>query len=354
MVHDRQPSLHRKSKLDLLDAEEVVFEADSYHSNCRCDAFLTRFMTWRSRTSIQRLIKEGKVALVRGGAKSSRMLGGTGLKASTIVLPGDLLHVMLPKPKRDVEAILHDPDDPIIRPLFEDRWLLALNKPPNVPVHPAGQHLHRTIITALNKLYRKPDDPERDIVPKLCHRLDLETSGVLLCGKDDDAHRLVSEQMFARTPEKEYLAIVHGVPAEDHGMIDLPIGPALRRRVQVMKGVRYDEEGKPSRTEYWVEKKFSEFALLRLRLHTGRMHQIRVHCSAIGHPLVGDKIYGGDDSIFLRYYDGAMTDDDRKQLILSRHALHAHRLRITHPMTNEPLEIVAPLADDMAELLGRL
>jgi 23S rRNA pseudouridine1911/1915/1917 synthase len=339
---------HRKSKIELLDAEEVVFEAEPFHSGGRLDAFLTRFMSWRSRTSIQRLIKDGKVTLYRAKQRADS------IKAATIVLPGDLVHVELPKPKRAVEAILHDPNDPIIRPLFEDRWLIALDKPPNVPVHPAGQHLHRTIITALHKLYRKPDDPDHDIVPKLCHRLDLETSGVLLCAKDDDAHRLVSEQMFARTPEKEYLAIVHGEPKDDHGMIDLPLGPAVGRIVQVQKGVRYDEEGRESRTEYRVERRLGKFALLRLRLHTGRMHQIRVHCSAIGHPLVGDKIYGGDPSIFVRYYDGVLTPDDHARLMLPRHALHAQILRLTHPMTQQPLEITAPLAPDMAALLDRL
>lgn len=336
----------RKSKLELLDAEEIVFEADAFHSSGRLDAFLVRFMTWRSRTSIQKLIKEGKVALMRAQVKHDD------IKPSTIVLPGDLIHVVLPKPKRDVEALRED-EDPILRPIFEDRWLIALDKPPSVPVHPAGQHLHRTVITALHKHFRRYDDPEQDIVPKLCHRLDLETSGVLLCAKDDEAHRLVSEQMFQREPEKIYLAIVHGDPPDDHGTIDLPIGPAIGRIVQVRKGVRHDEEGRASRTEYWVERRFGRFSLLRIKLHTGRMHQIRVHCAAIGHPLVGDKIYP-DETIFLRYYDGVLTDADRTKLILSRHALHAHRLSLVHPITLERLEITAPLAPDMVALIERI
>lgn len=349
MTNDHtRPTPHRKSKVELLDAEEIVFEADPFQSGARLDAFLARMMTWRSRTSIQRLIKDGKVALHRAGSKADSV------KVATIILPGDEVHVLLPKPKRAIEAILHDPNDPIVRPIFEDRWLLALDKPPGVPVHPAGQHLHRTVITALHKLYRRPDDPEKDVVPKLCHRLDLETSGVLLCAKDDDAHRLVSEQMFARTPEKEYLAIVHGAPKDDHGMIDLPIGPAIGRIIQVQKGVRYDEEGRASRTEYWVERRFAKFALLRIRLHTGRMHQIRVHCAAIGHPLVGDKIYGDDPTVFLRYYDGVLTEADHAKLLLPRHALHAHKLKLLHPVTEVPLELVAPLAPDMVRLLESL
>jgi 23S rRNA pseudouridine1911/1915/1917 synthase len=350
-VNDERPPIRRKSRLELLDAEEIVFEVDEYHGGARLDAFLTRSMTWRSRTSIQKLIKEGKVELARRGAN----LPPEHVRAATIVLTGDRIEVALPKPKRDAAALRLGDSDPksMIRPIFEDDFLLALDKPPNAPVHPAGQHLHRTIITALHKLYRRFDDPARDVVPKLCHRLDLETSGVLLCAKHDVAHRLVSEQMLARTPRKEYLAIVHGDPPRDHDMIDLPLGPALGRIVMVRKGVRYDAEGRPSRTEYFVERRFGAFALLRLRLHTGRMHQIRVHCAAIGHPLVGDKIYNGDEEVFLRFFEDRATDEDRAKMILPRHALHAARLELTHPMTSQPLVLEAPLAPDLQAFLDR-
>lgn len=324
--------------------EEVVYRADNFNAGARLDTFLARHMNWRSRTSIQRLIDEGKVHLDRRGNKALAS------KGSLMVLFGDHVHVRLPRPKRDLDfGELGPPPDPVLTTLFEDRWLLALDKPPNVPVHPAGRNLYRTVITSLHRRYRRPDDPEHDIVPKLCHRLDLETSGVLLVAKDDRAHRLVSEQMHDRTPEKTYLAIVHGHPERESGTIDLPLGEALQKHIQVKKGVRFDSEGKPSRTEYRAIERRGDFTLLALRLLTGRMHQIRVHCAAIGHPVVGDKIYNGDEMVFARYYDGALTDEDRRRLILPRHALHAHRLQLTHPITELPLDVTAPLPSDLQD-----
>ena len=321
--------------------DEVSYEAFSIHVGLRLDAFLARHMTWRSRTSIKKLIAEGKVALERRGERT------TNLKSSTTIVDRDRIHVKLPKPKRDLDAERDDlPDDPALLTVYEDRWLVALDKPPNVPVHPAGRNLYRTVITSLHKRYRDLEDPERDIVPKLCHRLDLETSGVLLVAKDDRAHREVSRMIRERVPSKEYLAIVHGVPEPRQGLIDLPLGPSYANKVYQSRAVRFDV-GQEARTGYEVVQTFGAFSLLRLQLYTGRPHQIRVHCAAIGHHLVGDKIYGDDEGLFLRYYAGEMTDDDRAALMLPRHALHAHRLTLPHPITKEPLDLTAPLPPDL-------
>ncbi len=328
-------------------AEELAFTADLPDAGQRLDGFLARRMRWRSRTSIQRLIEDGKIDVTRRGERR------TVRKPSSVLVGGDSIHVELPRPRRDVDfGEEGPPPDPDLTVLYEDRWLLAVDKPPNVAVHPAGRNLYRTVITTLMRRYRRPDDPARDVVPKLCHRLDLETSGVLLVAKEDQAHRRVSEMFRERAPEKEYLAIVHGTPGRRRDLIDLPIGPALARRVAIAKGIRHDV-GQPAQTRYEVVETHGRFSLLRLALLTGRHHQIRVHCAAIGHPLVGDKIYGADDDVFIKYYDGALTPEDEAKLLLPRQALHAHRLKIEHPVTGVPLEFIAPLPRDLREFLDR-
>lgn len=329
----------------LLFKEEIGFSVDPADEGTRLDTWLARRMRWRSRTSIQKLMQEGLVSITRHGARR------TVTKSSSVVMAGDEIAVTLPKPKRDIdfgeEGPPPDPDLPI---LFEDRWLLAVDKPPNVPVHPAGRNLYRTVITTLHRRYRRPDDPTRDIHPKLCHRLDLETSGVLLVAKDDRAHRDVSKLFRDRTPEKEYLAIVHGTPNEPEGLIDLPLGPALGKQVAMARGVRHDI-GQEAQTRYRVDSIHGAFSMLRIQLLTGRHHQIRVHCAAIGHPLVGDKIYGESEEPFLKYYDDALTEEDYEKLLLPRQALHAHRLKLMHPMTHEPLELVSELPPDLRAFL---
>ena len=332
----------------LLIPDEICFEVDPADQGHRTDSFLTRHMRWRSRTSIQKLVQEGKIFISRNGKRSEVR------KPSASILQGDTIHVILPKPKRDIEFEANiGENDPGLPVLFEDRYLVAVDKPPNVPVHPAGRNLYRTVITSLHLEYRRTGDPEQDIVPKLCHRLDLETSGVLLVAKDDTAHRRMSEQFRERQTEKEYLAIVHGVPEPASGLIDLPIGPAQGRQVNLARAVRHDV-GQPSQTIYAVDAVHGEFALLRIRLLTGRHHQIRVHMDAIGHHLVGDKIYGVDEEIFLKYYDDALTEEDQARLLLPRQALHAHRLSFRHPMTQEPTEIIAPLPADLRGFLDRM
>ncbi|MFH0944135.1 MAG: RluA family pseudouridine synthase [Planctomycetota bacterium] len=332
----------------LLIPDEICFEVDPADQGHRTDSFLTQRMRWRSRTSIQKLVQEGKIFVSRNGKRCEVK------KSSATVLQGDTIHVTLPKPKRDIEFEANSgANAPGLPVLFEDRYLVAVDKPPNVPVHPAGRNLYRTVITSLHLKYRRTGDPEQDIVPKLCHRLDLETSGVLLVAKDDTAHRRMSEQFRERLPEKEYLAIIHGVPDPAQGLIDLPIGPAMGRQVNLARAVRHDV-GQPSRTIYEVESVHGAFALLRIRLLTGRHHQIRVHMDAIGHHLVGDKIYGVDEELFVKYYDDALTEEDQARLLLPRQALHAHRLSFKHPMTEEPTEIIAPLPADLSAFLSRM
>ncbi|MBL8768625.1 MAG: RluA family pseudouridine synthase [Planctomycetes bacterium] len=325
-------------------SREVAYSVDPVENGLRLDAFLTRKMRWRSRTSIQSLVKDEQVSLVRRGERT------VPTRVAITVLTGDVLSVTLPKPKRDVEYESGTRStDATLKKLYEDRFFVAVDKPPDVAVHPAGRNLYRTVIGELHKAYRKFDDPERDIVPKLCHRLDLETSGVLLVAKDDAAHRAVSEMFRERETEKDYLAIVYGVPAARRGIIDAPIGEAVGSAVGLKRAVR--EDGQPARTGYEVIATVPGFALVKIQLFTGRHHQIRVHLASIGHPIVGDKIYGPDEEIFIRYQEDRLTEDDRARLLLPRQALHAHRLKIRHPMKDGFLEITSELPDDLKEFL---
>jgi len=330
-----EPAPYDIKKLTTL-GERLVLEASGADAGLRMDAFLARRMPWRTRTSVQRLMRDGKVVLL-----------GRPVKPARRILAGDTVYVELPKPKRDVEMVGRDSE---LEVLFEDPYLIAINKPAGVPVHPAGRLLHHTIITTLHKRLRNYEDAAKDIVPKLCHRLDLETSGVLLIGKDEQVHAEVSRQFQQRSTRKIYLAIVHGEMDRDEGSIDLPIGMAEGSPIKKKRGVR-PVGGKTARTLYRVEQRVGGFTLVRLTLLTGRHHQLRVHLSAIGHPIVGDKMYGLNEDFFLRYYEGTLTDEHRSALLLPRQALHAHQLTFHHPVRGEDVTVEAPLSEDMALFL---
>ena len=225
--------------------------------------------------------------------------------------------------------------------LYEDDFLMAVNKPPGMVVHPAKGHWSGTIVNAI--LYHCGALPGEEGRPGIVHRLDLDTSGVLLVAKDETTLPALQRQFERRQVEKTYLAIVHVLLDRDEGRIDLPLGRSPRDRKKV--AVRRDAKGRPAQSSYEVVERLPGFTLVAVRPRTGRTHQIRVHLAAIGHPIVGDKDYTPTG------FESRVSSLASK---MARQALHAWKLAFTHPKTKQPIAVEAPLPDDMETFLKQV
>jgi 23S rRNA pseudouridine1911/1915/1917 synthase len=317
--------------------EQVKILVDGALDGQRLDVALATVLTWRSRSSIQRLLEQG---LVR--------VNGRDMAPGRRVKCGDVVVIDIPpqlQAQPDPGVVL---DFPI---LYEDQWMLAVDKPPGMAVHPSGRHLAGTLIQELHRRYRKPDDPQRDIAPRLLHRIDLETSGLVAVGLDEQFHQFVSRQFEDRLVKKSYLAVVHGRPAEPAGVIDRPLVPDRSSTVRLKLTTGEPGEGLPAVTRYAYLRGNDRYSLLDVRPETGRTHQIRVHLASIGCPLVGDKLYGHDERLFLHQIAGTLDQAQRQRLVLDRHALHSHTLQFFHPMLAREINFTAPLPADMQALL---
>ncbi len=225
--------------------------------------------------------------------------------------------------------------------VFEDEHLLVLDKPAGLVVHPGAGRASGTLVNALLHRVKDLSGVGGVLRPGIVHRLDRGTSGLLVVAKDDASHRALAAQFASRAVEKEYLALVLGVPAPRQGEIDKPIGrhPVQRKRMAVRSG------GREARSSYRVLEAFDGAALLRVTIHTGRTHQIRVHLAAIGHPVAGDAIYGG----------GRRPPAAAAALaLLDRPALHAARLAVDHPADGRRLRFESPLPPDIEGVVGLL
>ena len=233
--------------------------------------------------------------------------------------------------------------------VYEDDRLLAVNKPPRMNVYPTRRHLGGSLVELVHRRHRalalggSPPSP--------CHRLDRETSGVVLFARDREARADVGRQFEERTVEKTYLAQVAGAPAQDEGVIDLPLGRDLGSRVEIKQGVRLDGGGLAARTLWKVRERsvggaggiIASRALIELHPETGRQHQLRAHLAAIGHPILGDLLYLGGDDLFLASLERELTAAELEAVGgVDRMALHAWRLGVRHPSTGARFTIEAP------------
>jgi 23S rRNA pseudouridine1911/1915/1917 synthase len=330
----RPPPRPKRVERDLsVPLERLSWKVGHDEAGGRLDHFLCARLPWRSRNEVHGLIRGGLVT--RNGEPLRR-------KAGHMVL-GDAIVLHIPPPTEEAqhEALGRRLADLVI---FEDDDVLALAKPAGLVVHPVGRTRVNTLIQGLHWLYRH--GPRRTaFLPRICHRLDRDTSGVIVLAKSSHARVRLQEIFETRDVEKSYEAVVAGLVGPDEGLIDLPIGPDVDAEIHLMMTTR--EDGLPSRTRYAVLERLRGTSLLathmRFDIETGRQHQIRVHARAIGHPVLLDPLYA----------DGRPRWPDESPVI-ERQALHARRTVLPHPRTGERLVLEAPLPDDLRALIAGL
>jgi 23S rRNA pseudouridine1911/1915/1917 synthase len=303
----------------------------------RLDQFLVTAFPGYSRSIFQRAI-DGEAVTVNGRS----------VKASYKVREGDQVRIMLPAPTADFAA----PEDIPLDILYEDEFLAAINKPPDMVVHPAKGHWSGTLVNALQFHFGQLSHLNGDYRPGIVHRLDRDTTGVILVAKDERTHSDLGNQFEHRKVFKEYLAITAGVLDRDSDYIDARIGHHPHDRVKMVV-TDEEDDGKEACSYYEVIERFRGFTFCRIQPRTGRTHQIRVHLASVGCPVLADKTYGGRDS--LRLSDLAPgLDPQADEVLIARQALHAGRLRFHHPRTGRMIEVEAPLPADFERTLAAL
>jgi 23S rRNA pseudouridine1911/1915/1917 synthase len=322
----------------IVPKDEETFIVQPNQEGMRLDQFLCVRIPYRSRNQLQKMIKERAVTNQDGKA----------LGRAYRVRALEELTVPLPPPPDEAYTIDQIP----LNILYEDDLLIVLNKQPNIVCHPSGGHLYDTLINALHLRYRDLEDEEKDIIPKLAHRIDRETSGILVAVKSK-RHERGSPLVFEKTDiRKEYFAVAEGVIAEDAFEVDAPMckKPGIDPNMAPMV---IHPDGQTARTAFRVIERFRDFTLVRCRLYTGRQHQIRVHLQHVGHPIICDKIYGKREELWLNDVR-EWRADLRNRMILDRQALHSCLLSFPHPATQEQVTFEAPLTEDMAGALEQL
>jgi 23S rRNA pseudouridine1911/1915/1917 synthase len=290
----------------------------------RVDVYLSLRFEGFSRAAMARYITEGAVVSV-----------DRPLKPSTLLRHGERLRILIP-------GIAPEAAPPELPPIvYEDDRLIAFDKPAGMLCHPAGQ---RFVYALIGLARRARPLPELDLL----HRIDRETSGVVLLAKDLEANAHVKRAIRAHEFRKVYQAIVHGVVPWDAQIVDAPIGPATGSGVRVRRGIV--DGGLPSKTEVRVLTRLTDLTLVECRPISGRTHQIRVHLEHAGFPILGDKLYGQPDAVFLEWLKDGATDTVMKAVGFPRHALHAAGIVVPHP-TGPMLRVHAPLAADLQAIV---
>lgn len=319
--------------------EHFNYKADPGQGALRLDKFLADLMPNTSRNKVQDLAKDGKV-----------FVNGVAQKSNYKVKGHDEISVKRPYPVREIKL---EPENIPLEILYEDDSIIIINKQAGLVVHPGHGNYTGTLVNALlyhiDTLAVKKDEPDR---PGLVHRLDKDTSGVMVIAKTQDALRNLSKQFYDRTNDRRYYALVWGDFKEDEGVIEGNIGRSYKDR-KVMDVFPEGDYGKNALTRYKVIERFNYVTLIECKLETGRTHQIRAHFKSIRHPLFCDKSYGGDKILkgttFTKYKQFVQNAFS----ILNRQALHAWKLGIEHPVTGEWMEFTSPIPKDMQEVIDK-
>lgn len=301
------------------------FTVEESHRGKRIDLYLSE-MTGLSRSKVQKLIGDGSVIVDSKGVKQNyRLKGGE--------------RIILKMPAEEEQGLIPEPLP--VEIIYRDDYLVVVNKPPHMVVYPAAGHRRGTLMNALAYLSDKLATVGGPLRPGVVHRLDKDTSGLMVIAIDDRAYYDLVEQFRKRQIKRRYRALIYGVLKDDEGVISKPIGRSERDRKRMSTVAR---KGKEALTRWRVLRRFKEATLLDVRLGTGRTHQIRVHFSAIGHPILGDRTYGKKTELLA----------GKKRVVFSRQMLHAEVLGFRHPITGVEMEFTSEVPEDMKKAISEL
>ena len=306
------------------DAMLEEYTVEESQSGMRLDKFLTEIYPDQTRSFLQKLVKSGEI----------KVNGKPVIKAGFVVEGGDQVSASIPTP----QAVEIEAENIPLDILYEDADVLIVNKPKGMVVHPSAGHYSGTLVNAI--MYHCADSLSGingEIRPGIVHRIDMDTTGALIICKNDAAHVDIAEQIKEHTVTRRYRGIVCGVVKEDEGIIEGAIGrhPTQRKKMAIN-----EKNGKPAITHYKVLQRFAKYTYMEFRLETGRTHQIRVHMASIGHPLLGDELYGNPKNLAMKGLQGQ--------------TLHAMVIGFVHPTTHEYMEFEAPLPEYFQNLLQKL
>jgi 23S rRNA pseudouridine1911/1915/1917 synthase len=319
--------------------EHYRFKADPGQSMLRIDKFIFTRIENTSRTRIQNAANAGNI-----------LVNNNPVRPNYRIKPGDIVQIVLPTPPREIELI---PENIPVNIVYEDDDLVVVNKEPGMVVHPAYGNYTGTLVNALMWHFRDlPLFQSGELRPGLVHRIDKDTSGILVIAKNELALNKLSRQFFDRTTDRKYVALVWGTPVPSKGTITGNVGRNIRDR-KIMQVFPDGSQGKTAITHYKVLENLGYVSVIECKLETGRTHQIRVHFSYIKHPLFNDDEYGGDKILKGTTFSKYQQFVKNCFKILPRQALHAKSLAFDHPVTGKRLSFDSELPDDMKQVIEK-
>ena len=322
---------------ELFEHHRMVVDAGQ--QPIRIDKFIFDRLQNATRSKIQNAIKAGFV-----------LVNEEKIKSNYKVRPGDEIVISLPEPPRDTEVI---PEDIPLDIVFEDNHLLVVNKPSGMVVHPAFQNWSGTLVNALAYHFQHlPEMPNNEGRPGLVHRIDKDTSGLLVIAKTEEAMTGLARQFFDHSIERTYWALIWGEPETAKGTINVHLGRSLKDR-RITAAFPEGDFGKHAITHYQVMKSYRYVTLIKCNLETGRTHQIRAHMKYLGHPLFGDATYGGDKILKGTQFSKYKAFVENCMKIMPRQALHAKSLGFMHPITKKKMQFVSELPEDFTTVLDK-